>query len=79
MRRHMKAYREREKADSNEARHVLLKLQGLYLFMGLAGGIFNPYINPILVAQGFSSKETGFIMAFGTLISIILQPIWGLW
>ncbi|MCM3172541.1 MFS transporter [Paenibacillus sp. MER 99-2] len=78
MRRHMKAYREREKADSNEARHVLLKLQGLYLFMGLAGGIFNPYINPILVAQGFSSKETGFIMAFGTLISIILQPIWGI-
>ncbi|WP_338543536.1 MFS transporter [Paenibacillus tundrae] len=78
MRRHMKAYREKEKADSNEARHVLMKLQGLYLFMGLAGGIFNPYINPILVAQGFSSKETGFIMAFGTLISIILQPIWGI-
>ncbi|MDR6723785.1 PPP family 3-phenylpropionic acid transporter [Paenibacillus amylolyticus] len=78
MRRHMKAYREIEKADSNEARHVLMKLQGLYLFMGLAGGIFNPYINPILVAQGFSSKETGFIMAFGTLISIILQPIWGI-
>ncbi|KQY95002.1 maltose permease [Paenibacillus sp. Root52] len=74
----MKAYREIEKADSNEARHVLMKLQGLYLFMGLAGGIFNPYINPILVAQGFSSKETGFIMAFGTLISIILQPIWGI-
>ncbi|MDQ0172934.1 MFS transporter [Paenibacillus tundrae] len=78
MRRHMKAYTEIEKADSNEARHVLMKLQGLYLFMGLAGGIFNPYINPILVAQGFSSKETGFIMAFGTLISIILQPIWGI-
>ncbi|MCG7376611.1 MFS transporter [Paenibacillus sp. ACRSA] len=78
MRRHMKAYREIEKADSNEAKHVLMKLQGLYLFMGLAGGIFNPYINPILVAQGFSSKETGFIMAFGTLISIILQPIWGI-
>ncbi|WFR61558.1 MFS transporter [Paenibacillus amylolyticus] len=40
--------------------------------------MFNPYINPILVAQGFSSKETGFIMAFGTLVSIILQPIWGI-
>ncbi|WKL01469.1 MFS transporter [Paenibacillus amylolyticus] len=40
--------------------------------------MFNLYINPILVAQGFSSKETGFIMAFGTLVSIILQPIWGI-
>lgn len=76
--RHMKAYTEKIKADSNDARRVLLKLQGLYLFMGLAGGMFNPYINPILVAQGFSSKETGFIMAFGTLVSIILQPIWGI-
>ena len=75
--RHMKAYTEKIKADSNDAKHVLLQLQGLYLFMGLAGGMFNPYINPILVAQGFSSKETGFIMAFGTLVSIILQPIWG--
>ncbi|MFE6073585.1 MFS transporter [Paenibacillus sp. NPDC057886] len=76
--RHMKAYTEKKEADSNDAKRVLLKLQGLYLFMGLAGGIFNPYINPILVAQGFSSKETGFIMAFGTLVSIILQPIWGI-
>lgn len=76
--RHMKAYTEKIKADSTDARRVLLKLQGLYLFMGLAGGMFNPYINPILVAQGFSSKETGFIMAFGTLVSIILQPIWGI-
>ncbi|WP_340032808.1 MFS transporter [Paenibacillus sp. FSL K6-1122] len=76
--RHMKAYTEKIKADSNDAKRVLLQLQGLYLFMGLAGGMFNPYINPILVAQGFSSKETGFIMAFGTLVSIILQPIWGI-
>ncbi|WP_339169788.1 MFS transporter [Paenibacillus sp. FSL R5-0341] len=76
--RHMKAYTEKTKADSKDARRVLLKLQGLYLFMGLAGGMFNPYINPILVSQGFSSKETGFIMAFGTLVSIILQPIWGI-
>lgn len=36
--RHMKAYTEKTKADSNDAKRVLLQLQGLYLFMGLAGG-----------------------------------------
>ncbi|MGN7454415.1 MFS transporter [Paenibacillus pasadenensis] len=61
-----------------KARIVLLKLQGLYLFMGLAGGIFNPYVNPLLVKQGFSSQETGLVMAFGTLVSIVLQPAWGM-
>ncbi|WP_342555777.1 hypothetical protein [Paenibacillus sp. FSL R7-0652] len=40
--RHMKADTKKRKADDNEAKAVLIKLQGLYLFMGLAGGIFNP-------------------------------------
>ena len=38
--RHMTA-NTKTKAEMNEAKAVLIKLQGLYLFMGLAGGIFN--------------------------------------
>lgn len=44
--RHMKAYTEKIKADSKDAKHVLLQLQGLYLFMGLAGGCLTRILIP---------------------------------
>lgn len=57
---------------------VLLKLRFLYLFAGLAGGLFNPYLTTLLVHQGVSSDRAGFMMAMGTLISIFAQPFWGM-
>lgn len=57
---------------------VLLKLRLLYLFAGLAGGLFNPYLTTLLVHQGVSSDRAGFMMAMGTLISIFAQPFWGM-
>lgn len=44
--RHMKAYTEKTKADSNDSKRVLLQLQGLYLFMGLAGGCLTRTLIP---------------------------------
>ncbi|WP_138752056.1 MFS transporter [Paenibacillus sinopodophylli] len=61
-----------------EARAVLLKLRMLYLFTGLAGGMFNPYLTTLFVHQGMSAGDVGVMMAIGTLLSIIVQPIWGL-
>lgn len=57
---------------------VLLKLRLLYLFAGLAGGLFNPYLTTLLVHQGVSSDRAGFMMAIGTFISIFAQPFWGM-
>lgn len=36
---------------------VLLKMRGLYLFTGLAGGSFNPYVTSLLVHQGMTSQR----------------------
>lgn len=57
---------------------VLLKMRGLYLFTGLAGGSFNPYVTSLLVHQGMSSQAIGVMMAFGTLLAILFQPLWGI-
>ncbi|WP_232231459.1 MFS transporter [Paenibacillus sp. HW567] len=57
---------------------VLLKMRGLYLFTGLAGGIFNPYVTSLLVHQGLTSQVIGVMMAFGTLLAILVQPLWGI-
>lgn len=57
---------------------VLLKMRGLYLFTGLAGGSFNPYVTSLLVHQGMTSQRIGIMMAFGTLLAILFQPLWGI-
>lgn len=57
---------------------VLLKMRGLYLFTGLAGGSFNPYVTSLLVHQGMTSQRIGVMMAFGTLLAILFQPLWGI-
>lgn len=61
-----------------EARTVLFKLRMLYLFMGLAGGLFNPYLTTLLVHQGMPANEVGVMMSAGALLSIVVQPIWGI-
>lgn len=55
--RHMKAYTEKIKADSTDARRVLLKLQGLYLFMGLAGGCLTRTSIPFWLHKVFPVKK----------------------
>jgi PPP family 3-phenylpropionic acid transporter len=61
----------------NESRKSLLKLRMLYLLTGLAGGLFNPYLTTLLVHQGMAADQVGVIMAAGTLLSILVQPLWG--
>lgn len=56
----------------------LLKLRGFYLFLGLAGGTFGPYLTLLLVHNGLDSSQIGMLMATGTLIAIIIQPMWGI-
>ncbi|AIQ51825.1 maltose permease [Paenibacillus sp. FSL R7-0331] len=53
-------------------------MRGLYLFTGLAGGSFNPYVSSLLVHQGMNSQAIGVMMAFGTLLAILFQPLWGI-
>lgn len=61
-----------------EARTELLKLRLLYLLTGLAGGLFNPYLTTLFVHQGIGANLVGVLMSIGTLLSIIVQPVWGL-
>ncbi|MCL6602775.1 MAG: MFS transporter [Paenibacillus sp.] len=56
----------------------LLKLRGFYLFLGLAGGSFGPYLTSLLVHNGLDSGQIGMLMATGTLIAILIQPMWGI-
>lgn len=61
-----------------EARTELLKLRLLYLLTGLAGGLFNPYLTTLFVHQGIGANVVGLLMSAGTLLSIAVQPVWGL-
>ncbi|MHA7964321.1 MFS transporter [Paenibacillus sp. CAU 1782] len=61
-----------------EARSDLFKLRMLYLFTGLAGGLFNPYLTTLFVHQGIGADVAGVLMSVGTLLSIMVQPIWGI-
>lgn len=61
-----------------EKRAILFKLRILYLFTGLAGGMFNPYLTTLFVEQGMNASHVGVMMSIGTLLSIIVQPLWGL-
>ncbi|MEW4371907.1 MFS transporter [Paenibacillus kandeliae] len=61
-----------------EARQTLLRIRGFYLLAGLAGGMFNPYLSSMLVHGGMGSAQVGLLMSIGTLISILIQPIWGM-
>lgn len=55
----------------------MLKLRVFYLFLGLAGGIFGPYLTLLLVNNGLDSGRVGVLMATGTLVAIVFQPVWG--
>ncbi|MNB68745.1 putative nucleoside transporter YegT [compost metagenome] len=55
----------------------LLKLRVFYLVLGLAGGIFGPYLTLLLAENGLNSSQVGVLMAVGTLVAIVIQPGWG--
>lgn len=57
--------------------HTLLLLRGFYLVNGLSGGILVPYLSLLLLHDGLTSNQVGEVMALGTLIAILGQPIWG--
>lgn len=59
-------------------RIILLRLRGLYLMMGLAGGMMGPYLTSLFVHQGISSGQVGIVMAVGKIASIVVQPFWGM-
>ncbi len=61
-----------------QAKMELLKLRLLYLITGLAGGLFNPYLTTLFVHQGLGADIVGVLMSVGTLLSILVQPVWGL-
>lgn len=59
------------------AKRDLYRLRLLYLLTGTAGGIFNPYLTTLLVHQKMNASIVGGMMSVGILLSIIVQPIWG--
>lgn len=56
----------------------LQRLRAFYLATGLSSGIFYPYLSLLLVTNGLNSGQVGLILSIGTLVSIVVQPIWGL-
>ncbi|WAH36115.1 MFS transporter [Alicyclobacillus dauci] len=58
-------------------RSTVVKLRGFYFSTGLSGGILVPYISILLEHDGFQSGTVGIVMAIGTFISLLTQPIWG--
>jgi PPP family 3-phenylpropionic acid transporter len=52
-------------------------LRGFYLVTGLSGGVWVPYLSLWLAHDGLSSSHIGEVMAVGTAVAIIMQPMWG--
>lgn len=57
---------------------ALLKLRAFYLVTGLSGGILVPYLSLLFEHNGFTSGTVGLIMAIGTFVSVLTQPLWGI-
>ncbi|OXM83614.1 MFS transporter [Paenibacillus rigui] len=60
-----------------ETARMLLQLRGFYLMTGLAGGLMNPYLTSLLVHNGLTSSQVGWVMSIGSLLIIAIQPVWG--
>lgn len=57
---------------------MIFKLRGLYLAIGLAGGVLAPYLASMFMNQGITGAQIGIIMAVGKIASMIVQPFWGM-
>jgi MFS transporter, PPP family, 3-phenylpropionic acid transporter len=55
----------------------LLSLRAFYLFTGLSGGLLAPYLSLLLEHDHFQNVQIGLIMAIGTAVQIVVQPLWG--
>lgn len=55
----------------------LWPLRSFYLARSIAGGLFIPYLTLTLSKDGLSNGQIGTILAFGTLVAIVGQPLWG--
>lgn len=58
-------------------RQTLYPLRSFYLATGLTGGIWGPYLSLLLTQDGLSSAAIGSIFAIGTIVAIVVQPLWG--
>lgn len=56
---------------------TLFKLRSFYLITGMSGGLLIPYLSLLLIHDGLKSSQIGQIMAVGTLIALLAQPVWG--
>lgn len=52
-------------------------LRWFYLMTGLSGGVWVPYLSLWLAKDGYTSGEIGEVMAVGTMVAILTQPLWG--
>lgn len=53
-------------------------LRTFYLMTGLAGGVFSPYLSLLFTQDGLSASAIGTVLSAGTLIAILVQPVWGI-
>jgi MFS transporter, PPP family, 3-phenylpropionic acid transporter len=65
-------------APSVSPSSTILRLRAFYLCTGLSSGLLVPYLSLLLEHDGFSSSTVGIVMAIGTFVSILTQPIWGM-
>lgn len=59
-------------------KQVLYRLRAFYLITGLAGGMLGPYVSLLFSNDGLPSYEIGIVTSVGTLVAIVVQPVWGL-
>lgn len=54
------------------------RLRLFYLMTGLAGGLLGPYVALLFSRDGLPSDQIGIVTSLGTLVAIVVQPLWGI-
>ncbi|MGO9207701.1 MAG: MFS transporter [Candidatus Limnocylindrales bacterium] len=52
-------------------------LRGLYLIVGVLGGVLLPFVPVILSQRGFSAPQIGLLMALTAVGYVVGMPAWG--
>jgi len=55
----------------------VIALRALNLSIGLAIGVFVPFISVILASRGFGPAQIGFVASLGALGFTVAVPVWG--
>lgn len=59
-------------------RTLLLVLTAFNSLFYVAGATFSPYINVYYKSNGLSVSQIGILSACGTLVALVMQPVWGI-